>query len=139
MMFDPNESIQLQGFTGPFIQYTHARIKSIVRKAEAMNISVSAADLKGIQTLEPTERDVLHTLSMFEGKLKEAAREYSPAIIANFAFDLAKQYNQFYQKIPIFNETDADKLKFRVAFSIAVANAIKRAMCLLGIHVPEKM
>lgn len=139
MLFDPNESIQLQGFTGPFIQYTHARIKSIVRKAESMNISVNTIDLKGVDSLEPTERDVLHTLSMFESKLKEAAREYSPAIIANFAFDLAKQYNQFYQNIPIFNESNADKLKFRVAFSVAVANAIKRAMCLLGIHVPEKM
>lgn len=139
MLFDPNESIQLQGFTGPFIQYTHARIKSIVRKAESMNVSVNANDLINIESLEPSERDVLHTLSMFESKLKEAAREYSPAIIANFAFDLAKQYNQFYQNIPIFNETNTDKLKFRVAFSIAVANAIKRAMCLLGIHVPEKM
>jgi arginyl-tRNA synthetase len=139
MLFDPNESIQLQGFTGPFIQYTHARIKSIVRKAESMNISVSADDLKNIDSLEAFERDALHTLSMFEGKLKEAAREYSPAVIANFAFDLAKQYNQFYQNIPIFNEANPDKLKFRIAFSIAIANAIKKAMSLLGIQVPEKM
>jgi arginyl-tRNA synthetase len=139
MLFDPNESIQLQGFTGPFIQYTHARIKSIIRKAETLNISVSAADLKNIDSLEPTEREALYTLSIFESKLKESAREYSPAVIANFAFDLAKQYNQFYQNIPIFNEANADKLKFRVALSIAVANAIKKSMCLLGIHVPEKM
>jgi arginyl-tRNA synthetase len=139
MLFDPNESIQLQGFTGPFIQYTHARIKSILRKAESLNISATAADLKSIDTLEPSERDAVYTLSMFENKLKEAAREYSPAVIANFAFDLAKQYNQFYQNIPIFNETNADKLKFRVALSVAVANAIKKSMCLLGIQVPEKM
>jgi arginyl-tRNA synthetase len=139
MLFDPNESIQLQGFTGPFIQYTHARIKSILRKAEALNISATAADLKSIDALEPSERDAVYTLSMFESKLKEAAREYSPAVIANFAFDLAKQYNQFYQNIPIFNEANADKLKFRVALSVAVADAIKKSMSLLGIQVPEKM
>jgi arginyl-tRNA synthetase len=139
MMFDPNESIQLQGFTGPFIQYTHARIRAIIRKAESMNIAVSVDDLKKIASLEPAERDGLHLLSLFENKLREAVREYSPAVIANYAFDLAKQYNQFYQNIPIFNETDQDKLKFRVAFSKAIADAIKKAMGLLGIQVPEKM
>jgi arginyl-tRNA synthetase len=139
MMFDPNESIQLQGFTGPFIQYTHARIRAIIRKAESMNISVSVDDLKGVTSLEPAERDSLHLLSLFENKLKEAAKEYSPAVIANYAFDLAKQYNQFYQNIPIFNETDPAKLKFRVAFSHVIANAIKKSMGLLGINVPEKM
>jgi arginyl-tRNA synthetase len=139
MMFDPNESIQLQGFTGPFIQYTHARIRAIIRKAESMNISVTADDLKMVSSLEPAERAGLHLLSLFENKLKEAAKEYSPAVIANYAFDLAKQYNQFYQNIPIFNETDQAKLKFRIAFSQAIANAIKKAMSLLGIQVPEKM
>jgi len=139
MMFDPNESIQLQGFTGPFIQYTHARIKSIIRKAESMNISVKADDLKSVTSLEPAERDALHLLSLFETKLKEAAKDYSPAVMANYAYDLAKQYNQFYQNIPIFNETDQGKLKFRVAFSIAIANAIQKAMGMLGIEVPEKM
>lgn len=139
MMFDPNESIQLQGFTGPFVQYTHARIRAIVRKAESMNIYVSDADLKKVTSLEPAERDSLHLLSLFENKLREAAKEYSPAVIANYAFDLAKQYNQFYQNIPIFNETDQAKLKFRVALSASVSAAIKRAMSLLGIFVPERM
>jgi len=139
MMFDPNESIQLQGFTGPFIQYTHARIRAIIRKAESMSITVTADDLKKVASLEPAERDSLHLLSLFENKLKEAAREYSPAVIANYAFDLAKQYNQFYQNIPIFSETDHNKLKFRIAFSEAIAGAIKKAMSLLGIQVPEKM
>lgn len=139
MLFDPNESIQLQGFTGPFIQYTHARIRSIVRKAESMNIQVTADDLSAVITLEPAEREALQVLSQFENKIREAAKEYSPAVIANYAFDLAKQYNQFYQSIPIFNETDPAKLKFRVAFSSAIASAIKKAMCLLGIEVPEKM
>ena len=139
MMFDPNESIQLQGFTGPFVQYTHARIRAIIRKADSMSISISSDDLKKVSSLEPAERDGLHLLSLFENKLREAAREYSPAVIANYAFDLAKQYNQFYQNIPIFNETDQDKLKFRIAFSKAIADAIKKAMGLLGIQVPEKM
>ncbi len=139
MMFDPKESIQLQGFTGPFIQYTHARIRAIIRKAESMNIAVSADDFKMVTSLEPAERDSLHLLSLFENKLKEAAKDYSPAVIANYAFDLAKQYNQFYQNIPIFNESDPAKLKFRIAFSKAIADAIKRAMSLLGIQVPEKM
>lgn len=139
MMFDPNESIQLQGFTGPFIQYTHARIRAIIRKADSMNISVSTDDLTKVTSLEPAERDGLHLLSLFENKIKEAAKDYSPAVMANYAFDLAKQYNQFYQNIPIFNEADQDKLKFRIAFSEAIANAIKKAMGLLGIQVPEKM
>ncbi len=139
MTFDPNESIQLQGFTGPFIQYTHARIRAIIRKAKSMNISVTADDLKKVTSLEPAERDSLHLLSLFESKLKEAAKEYSPAVIANYAFDLAKQYNQFYQNIPIFNEADQAKLKFRIAFSTAIADAIKKTMNLLGIQVPEKM
>lgn len=139
MMFDPNESIQLQGFTGPFIQYTHARIRSIIRKAESMKIQVIPSDLKHVTVLEPAERDAIFVLSQFESKLKEAAKEYSPAVIANYAYDLAKQYNQFYQNIPIFNEADQVKLKFRVAFSIAIADAIKKAMGILGIQVPEKM
>jgi arginyl-tRNA synthetase len=76
---------------------------------------------------------------LFETKLREAAKDYSPAVIANYAYDLAKQYNQFYQNIPIFNEADQAKLKFRVAFSVAIASAIKKAMSILGIQVPEKM
>ena len=139
MLFDPNESIQLQGFTGPFIQYTHARIRAILRKAESMNMEVMTDDLKSLSSLEPVERDTLHILSLFENKVSEAAKEYSPAIIANYVFDLAKQYNQFYQSIPIFNEEDSSKLKFRIGLSKAVASTIKKAMLLLGISVPEKM
>lgn len=139
MLFDPNESIQLQGFTGPFIQYTHARIRAIIRKAESTGITVSEAELQNVSSLLPAERDVIRVLSAFETRLKEAAREYSPAVMANYAYDLAKEYNQFYQSIPIFNETDPAKLKLRISLSMAVANAIKRSMSLLGIQVPEKM
>jgi len=139
MLFDPAESIQLQGHTGPFIQYTHARIRSILRKAESLNIIANASELKQVSSLEPAEREVLFLLSNYSNKLREAAREYSPAVIANFAYDLAKEYNQFYQSIPIFNETDSLKLKFRVAFSQAVADLLKKSMSLLGITVPERM
>lgn len=139
MMFDPNESIQLQGHTGPFVQYTHARIKAILRKAESLGIKVNADDLKEVSTLEPAERETLFLINSYNTKLQEAAEEYSPAVMANYAYELAKEYNQFYQSIPIFNESDASKLKFRIAFSNVVANAIKSAMNLLGIQVPERM
>ena len=139
MMFDPNESIQLQGHTGPFIQYTHARVKAILRKAESLGISIQDNDLKNVTTLEPAERDGLFLINSYTSKLQEAAKEYSPAVIANYAYDLAKEYNQFYQSIPIFNESDPNKLKFRIAFSQVIADTIKKAMNLLGIQVPERM
>lgn len=139
MLFDPNESIQLQGFTGPFIQYTHARIKAILRKAETIAAEPEASAIEKVTELEAAEREVIQVLVNFENKLKEAARDYSPAVIANYAYDLAKEYNQFYQSIPIFNEIDPAKLQLRVALSKTVASAIQRSMGLLGIQVPEKM
>jgi arginyl-tRNA synthetase len=139
MLFDPNESIQLQGFTGPFIQYTHARIRAILRKAESLDVKTGEVDFSSVTTLEAAEIEIIKVLSQFENKIREAAKDYSPAVIANFAYDLAKTYNQFYQNIPIFNESDVNKLKVRVALSKSVADAIKRAMNLLGIQVPERM
>jgi arginyl-tRNA synthetase len=139
MLFDPNESIQLQGFTGPFIQYTHARIRAIVRKAATLSIEGRKEDLKPVGSFEPAERDVLQVLCLFEQKIQDAGKDYSPSVIANYAFDLAKQYNQFYQSIPIFNEEDQARLKFRIALSETVALVLKKSMRLLGISVPEKM
>ena len=139
MLFDPNESIQLQGFTGPFIQYTHARIRAIIRKADSLAIEVRKEDLENVKALEPAEREILQVLSLFETRIADAAKEYSPAVIANYAFDVAKQYNQFYQSIPIFNEEDQAKLRFRIALSTTVAHVLKKSMGLLGISVPEKM
>ena len=136
MMFDPNESIQLQGHTGPFIQYTHARIRSILRKAVTLNIGDNPIEL---ENLLPNEQKLISLLSIYPGRLLEAAREYSPSIIANYAYDLAKEYNQFYQSIPIFAESDKSKLKFRVTLSEQVGDVIKKAMGLLGIEVPERM
>ncbi|HEV8514537.1 MAG TPA: arginine--tRNA ligase [Cyclobacteriaceae bacterium] len=139
MLFDPNESIQLQGHTGPFIQYTHARIRAIIRKAESMGVKPNESELTQVTSLEPAERDVVFMINNYINKLNEAARDYSPAVVANFAFDLAKGYNQFYQSIPIFNESDQAKLKFRIAFSQVIADVLKKSMKLLGIEVPEKM
>jgi arginyl-tRNA synthetase len=139
MLFDPNESIQLQGFTGPFIQYTHARIKAILRKAESTGITVNTDDLNAVTSLEPAEREALQVLSTFENEVREAAKAYAPSIIANYVYELAKEYNQFYQSIPIFSETNPAKLKFRIALSRAIADAIHRGMGLLGIEVPERM
>ena len=136
MLFDPTESIQLQGHTGPFIQYTYARIRSIIRKAETLNIQPAA---QGITSMEQAEREVIFIIHHYMNKLEEAAREYSPAVVANYAFELAKGYNQFYQSIPIFNESDPAKLKFRVALSQVVADVLKKSMGLLGIRMPERM
>lgn len=139
MLFDPNESIQLQGFTGPFIQYTHARIKAILRKAESLDLSRTPEGLNSMTTLEPAEREVVQILGVYETKIKEAAREYSPAIVANYVYELAKAYNQFYQSISIFSESDPVKMQFRIMLSETVASVIKKAMGLLGVGVPEKM
>jgi len=136
MMFNPDESIQLQGHTGPFIQYTHARIRSITRKASTEKIgSMESAP----QSLLPSEQRLIALLNIFPSRLQDAAREYSPAVIANYAYDLAKEYNQFYQTIPIFAETDRSKLAFRVTLSDKVGEVIKKSMKLLGIEVPERM
>ena len=139
MLFDPNESIQLQGFTGPFIQYTHARIQAILRKAASIGLKADASVLAGVNSLEPAEREVIQVLCTYESKIREASRDYSPAVIANYVYELAREYNQFYQSIPIFNETDPARQQLRIALSDAVATVIRRGMKLLGIRVPEKM
>lgn len=137
MLFDPNESIQLQGFTGPFIQYTYARIQAILRKAAEVNIRVTTIN-NGV-SLEKSEREIMQVLSRFPEKIREAAASYSPAIVANYVYELAKEYNQFYQSVPIFSETDPDKMQVRIALSEVTARVIGKAMALLGIQVPERM
>ena len=136
MLFDPEESIQLQGHTGPFIQYTHARIRSILRKAKEQGVVPA---VEGITLLEPAECAVISTIHQYLARLHEAAREYSPAAVANYAYELAKGYNQFYQSIQILNETDSAKQQFRIALSSVVADVLKKSMGLLGIRVPERM
>jgi len=139
MMFDPEESIQFHGNTGPFIQYTHARISAILRKAKELGYAPTATHFENVKSLEKTEQEAIYLLSEFENKIAEAGREYSPAVIAQYIYDLAKDYNRFYQDVSIFNESDVDKLHFRIAFSQAVAHVIKKGMGLLGVHVPDRM
>ena len=138
MLFNPQESIEFHGHTGPFVQYTHARITAILRKAEQLGISLQGFDPASME-LETLEADVIRVLAGFPDKVKEAADELNPASVANYVFDLAKEYNRFYTEHSIFNEENPDKVKLRVMLSTVVARTIRRGMGLLGIDVPERM
>ena len=136
MLFNPEESIDFQGHTGPFIQYTHARICSILRKAHAQGIIGKTTDYP---VLQESEREVIYLLSQYQQILADAGRELSPALISLFAYDVAKAYNRFYNEVNIFNEPNKDAQQFRVAFSGVVGETIQKAMSLLGIKVPSRM
>jgi arginyl-tRNA synthetase len=139
MLFNPQESIEFQGNTGPFIQYSHARIAAILRKAEQIGVDLSAESFAGLSELAETEAALIQLLNDFERKIKMAAEDYSPAILAQYLFDLAKEYNRFYAELPIFHEKDIQLQSFRVALSLQTAKTIKRGMSLIGIQVPERM
>ena len=135
LLFDPNESIDFQGNTGPFIQYTHARIQSVLNKA---NFGTNAkTNYSG--ALTSSERDVLVCLSQYPALLQAAAQEHSPALVANYTYELAKLYNKFYHEEIILKLEDEELKAFRLALSAATAKTIKKAMSLLGIQVPDKM
>ncbi|MBJ6111414.1 arginine--tRNA ligase [Hymenobacter sp. BT523] len=138
MLFNPEESVSLEGHTGPFIQYSHARIAAIRRKATELGIDESA-DWSGIAGLEATEQELIQELARYASVVAEAARNLSPAVIAQYAYDLAKAYNRFYAEVSIFQETDVAKRSLRVALSARVGEQIKASMGLLGIQVPERM
>jgi arginyl-tRNA synthetase len=134
MMFNPEESIELNGNTGPFIQYAHARIKSLLTKSGSdANSTVSAS------VLQEVEKDIIKLLVEFPSVIAEAGRDQSPAVIANFTFELVKSYNHFYQSVPILIEQDENLKEMRLVLSANVAKVIDLAMRLLGIHVPERM
>ena len=137
MMFDPSESIQLQGNTGPFIQYTHARICALIRKAEEQGINWNGTVTP--DGIHPSERDLIRLVSKYPEMLKTAASTYSPAVMANYAYELAKGYNQFYQSVRIFGEPDREKFLFRISLSAQVAAGIRRSLSLLGMGAPERM
>ena len=139
MLFNPQESIEFQGNTGPFIQYSHARIAAILRKAEQIGVDLSPDSFANLSELAETESALIQLLNDFERKIKMAAEEYSPAILAQYLFDLAKEYNRFYAELPIFHEKDSQLQSFRVALSLQTAKTIKRGMSLIGIQVPERM
>lgn len=135
MLFNPKESIDLHGNTGPFIQYTHARIRSIWRKSELDKLPKLSTSL----ALHAKEKELLRLLYAFPAAVKEAANSYSPALIANYTYDLAKTFNQFYDVCPVLKEEDATLRNFRLALSVTIARTIKTGMSLLGIEVPERM
>lgn len=137
MLFNPQESIEFQGNTGPFIQYTHARIASIRRRAEQLGADQLALTMP--DKLEAAEVALIGLLNEYPKRLREAGDLYSPAVVAQYAFELAKEYNRFYAELPIFGEGDKSKLALRVALSSAVADTLRKAMGLLGIQVPDRM
>jgi len=139
MLFNPEESIEFQGNTGPFIQYTYARIQSIFRKATDLKIDFAQVDYAQLNDLHATEKELIHMISLYKEKLDLAAAEYSPAVMAQYAYDLAKEYNRFYAEVSIFNELDLEKRKFRIALSALASEAIKVTMGLLGVNVPDRM
>lgn len=139
MLFNPQESIEFQGNTGPFIQYSHARIASIIRKADQIGVDYKNTDFTKIEKLEEAEQELIIVLNDFEKKIKISGDELSPSVVAQYLFDLAKEYNRFYADLPIFNEDNILVQTFRVALSVQVAKTIKRGMQLLGVKVPDRM
>lgn len=138
MLFNPAESIDFNGNTGPFIQYTHARIRSIVRKGEAQGVDLKAQVTDAI-TITDKEREVIKALHDLPSTIEQAAANYSPAMVANYAYSLAKLFNSFYQDTPILRDTDSQTMNFRVQLCDVVAQALKNTMAILGIQVPERM
>lgn len=134
MMFNPEESVDFNGNTGPFIQYTYARIQSILRKAD-FNFSQQIA----LSDLHEKEKTLIKQIALFPEVIQNAAQNHSPALIANYTYDLVKEYNSFYQSVSILGEQDAHKKVFRVQLSKKVADTIQLAFSLLGIEVPERM
>ncbi len=145
MLFDPAASIDLQGHTGPFIQYTYARIKSLLRKAVELSVGSSQLSVaSGPLTIDnhqllPEERAVIKFLHQFPAVLNEAATKLEPSTIANHTYELVKAYNSFYQSVPVMKEEDPDKQRSRLVLSATVATVTKKAMWCLGIGVPERM
>ena len=135
ILFNPEESVDFQGNTGPFIQYTYARIQSILRKAD--NVKSSAVETS--LDLHEKEKELLKQIQLFPETVQLAAENFSPALIANYTYDLVKEFNSFYQQVSILGETDEQKKNFRVQLSQNVGEVIQSAFRLLGIDVPERM
>lgn len=134
MMFNPEESVDFNGNTGPFIQYTYARIQSILRKTNFdLNINVSEV------VLQPKEKELLKQIQLFPEIIQSAANQHSPALIANYTYDLVKEYNSFYQTVSILGEPNENLKVFRVQLSMKIGEVIKSAFELLGINVPNRM
>jgi arginyl-tRNA synthetase len=133
ILFDPEASVDFQGNTGPFIQYTYARIRSIARKVNQETITASPV------TIEEKERALILSLAQYPDTIRQAAEMLSPALVANYLYELVKQFNSMYQQLPILGSTDEAVKSFRVALTLKVGEVIKHASNLLGIEVPERM
>ena len=138
MTFNPKESIDFNGNTGPFIQYTYARIQSVLRKAAEAGIAIPEQLHAGIE-LSTKEEGLIQMLADFAAVVKQAGDDYSPSVIANYCYDLVKEYNQFYHDFSILREENADVKVFRLALSREVGKVVRLGMGLLGIEVPERM
>jgi arginyl-tRNA synthetase len=137
MLFNPEESIDFNGNTGPFIQYTYARIRSILRKAEGAEANSTLCTLNS--ELSDKEVELIQKMSEYGAAVEQAGKDYSPSGIANYCYELTKVFNQFYHDFSILNEPDEQKKAIRLALAKNVAKIIKNAMALLGIEVPERM
>ena len=139
MLFDPKESIDFNGNTGPFVQYTHARIKSILRKASEQNVIYGAQSVLEGNSLTQKEIRIIKLLNTFPAKIGEAGDAHSPAVIANYAYELAKEFNQYYHDTPILKEEDKALLAFRLELISVIAKVLVKAMSILGITLPDRM
>jgi arginyl-tRNA synthetase len=137
MLFNPEESIDFNGNTGPFIQYTYARIQSVLRKAG--DAGITYPDQVPEMNINDKESSLIKILSTFPSVVKEAGENHSPALVANFVYDLAKEFNQFYYQFSIMNEPDIQTRNFRLLLSTTIGQTIKKGFSLLGIDVPERM
>ena len=134
MVFNPEESIDFHGFTGPFVQYTHARIKSILRKETAVEVSSRQS-----VSLLKLEKALIVKLEQYSTIVEQAATEHNPSVLAIYAFELAKTFNTFYTEHSVMNAESDEKKQLRLKLSEMTANVIASAMGLLGIRVPERM
>ena len=136
ILFDPKESVDFQGNTGPFIQYTYARIQAILRKVDFdINVTLSETET----SLHDKEKELIKQLELFPDVIQQAAANHSPALVANYTYDLVKEFNSFYQNVSILGADKHNEKVFRVQLAQSVANTIKNAFALLGIEVPERM
>jgi arginyl-tRNA synthetase len=137
MLFNPEESIDFNGNTGPFIQYTYARIRSILRKAQDIQSNLSTPN--NLSTLNDKEVELIQKMSEYGAAVEQAGKDYSPSGIANYCYELTKVFNQFYHDYSILNEPDEQKKAVRLVLAKNVAKILKNGMALLGIEVPERM
>ena len=139
MLFDPKESIDFNGNTGPFVQYTHARIRSILRKADEQGFAHTADCVTPNAELSAKEVRIIKILNQFPEKIAEAGEAHSPALVANYAYELAKEFNQYYHDTPILREENKELLSYRLVLLETIAKVLVKAMGILGINLPERM